>query len=249
MKGDKNMKTKKPIIALLGILFLVAACATAYKATPLAFRSPSSYPNATQVDGTTVAAQAFADPKKAEEAFGFDIRGAGMLPVQVVFENEGIHSYKINADQTFLEDEAGNLWPILSDRVAYERATKYAQTKQIFKEGAYSGFLGATAGAIIGAAIGIVAGEGVGSAAGKGAVIGGAAGATMGGIKGYGSSDEARRTVVNDLKQKSLENKPLGRGLAYGVIFFPGEATSAKQLRLQLKELDTGDVIVVKLNF
>ena len=227
----------------------MVGCATAYRATPLPFRAPASYPNATQIanEDTIVGAQAFADPKKAEEAFGFDIRGAGMLPVQVVFENEGNRSFRINPEQTFLEDEAGNLWPILTDRLAYERATKHSQTQQIVKEGAYSGVLGAAAGAIIGAAIGIVAGENVGSAIGKGAAVGAAAGATIGGAKGYGS-DDARRSVVTDLKQKSLENKPIRKGLSYGVIFFPGEAKSAKQLRLQLKDTDTGEVHVLKLN-
>ncbi len=241
------MKKMKDVTTLMGILILMAGCATAYKATPLPFRAPASYPNAVQFEEAVVGAQAFADPKKAEEAFGFDIRGAGMFPVQIAFENEGSRSFRINAEQTFLEDDAGNLWPVLSDRLAYERATKHSQTQQIVKEGAYSGALGAAAGAIIGAAIGIVAGEGVGSAMGKGAAVGAAAGATMGGVKGY-NSDEARRSVVSDLKQKSLENKPIGKGLSYGIIFFPGEAKSAKQLRLQLKETDTGRVHVLKLN-
>ena len=80
-------------------------------------------------------------------------------------------------NQTFLEDADGNLWPILNREIAYERATKFSQTKQIFKEGAYGGFLGATAGAVIGAAVGIVTGENVGEAAGKGAAAGAAVGA------------------------------------------------------------------------
>jgi len=243
------MKKWKNITVLMGILILMFGCATAYKATPLPFRAPTSYPNATQIEheDAVVGAQAFADPKKAEEAFGFDIRGAGMLPVQVAFENESGLSFRIHADQTFLEDQAGNLWPILSDRLAYERATKHSQTQQIVKDSTYSGALGAAAGAIIGAAIGIVSGQNVGSALGKGAAVGAAAGATMGGIKGY-DSDEARRSVTADLKQKSLENKPIGRGLSYGVIFFPGEAQSVKQLRLQIREVETGRIHVLKLN-
>jgi hypothetical protein len=48
--------------------------------------------------------------------------------------------------------------------------------------------------------------------------------------------------------QKSLENKPIGKGLSYGVIFFPGEAKSANQCRLQLKETDTGEVHVLTMN-
>ena len=67
----------------------------------------------------------------------------------------------------------------------------------------------------------------------------------MGGAEAYASND-ARSTVVRDLRDKSLENKAISPGnLAHGVIFFPGEATSAKQLRLQLKEKDTGKVITV----
>jgi len=246
-EGIKMEKMIRTVVLLLTLIF-TASCATAYKAKPLPFKAPSSYQNAIEVSGAVVAAQAFADPKKTEEAFGFDIRGAGMLPVQVVFDNQGPHSLKIVAEQTFLEDGVGNLWPILADKIAYERATKYAQTKEIFKEGAYSGFLGATAGAIIGAAVGIVTGQGIGSAIGKGAAVGAAAGATFGGAKGL-ASDDARREIINDLNRKSLENKAVNpRNLAHGFIFFPGEAPSAKQLRLQLIEVDTGQVHLLKFN-
>jgi hypothetical protein len=230
----------KKILFFLGVVSLAACCGTAYKAKPLPFRAPSSYANSLEVGGATLAAQAYADREKAKEAFGFDIRGAGMLPVQVIFDNPGPHALKIVPEQTFLEDESGNLWPILEEHFAYDRATKYAQTRQIFKEGAYAGFLGATAGAIIGAAIGIVTGEGVGSALGKGAALGAAAGATLGGAKGF-ASDDARREIISDLNKKSLDNKAVKPGsLAFGFIFFPGEASSAKKLRLRLKEIDTG---------
>ena len=240
------MLGRSRILACLTIFMFGAACATAYKAQPLPFRAPSSYANAVGVAGATVAAEAFADPKKAEEAFGFDVRGAGMLPVEVVFDNEGPHSLKINAGQTFLEDEKGNLWPILDDKTAYDRTTKYAQTKQVVKEGAYSGLLGAAAGAVIGAAIGIVSGGKVGEALGRGAAAGAAGGAVLGGVKGYSEGDDARRTVINDFKNKSLENKPISGGLAYGFLFFPGEAQSAKELRLQLVETDTGKIYVLR---
>jgi hypothetical protein len=237
----------KAILATV-LIILVASCAT-YKVKPVPLRSPASYPNAVRVAEAVVGAEAYSDRQKAKEAFGFDVRAAGMLPVQVVFDNEGPHPLKINPGQTFLEDQAENLWPILSDQIAYERATRYAHTKEIFKEGAYAGFLGATFGALIGAAIGIVAGENVGSALGKGAAIGAAAGGTLGGIKGY-TSDEARQRIMQDLNQKSLTNKPIDpKNIAYGFLFFPGEAPSAKQLRLQLVEVDTGRVHVIRLNF
>jgi len=239
-----NYSRKAAVVAI--VFAFIAGCGTSYQAKPLPFKAPSSYENAIEVAGATIAAQGYANPQEAKETFGFDIRGAGMLPVQIIFDNQGPHSLKIVPEQTFLQDEKGNLWPILEEQFAYERATKYTQTKQVFKEGAYVGFLGATAGAIIGAAVGIVAGTGVGSAIGKGAAVGAAAGATLGGVKGY-TSDAAPRAIINDLNRKSLENKPVKpNSLAFGFIFFPGEAPSAKLLRLQLTELDTGRVYLIQ---
>ena len=236
------------LVLILSILLIFLTACTTYKRKPLPFKAPSTYDNATEVVGALVGAEAFVDRRATKEAFGFDIRGAGMLPVQVVFDNQGFHPLKIDVTQTFLEDAEGNLWPILDREIAYERATKYSQTKKIFKEGAYGGFLGAAAGALIGAAVGIVTGENVAEAAGKGAAVGAAAGATLGGIKGY-TSDDARQAIVDDLRRKSLENKPVEpTNLAYGYLFFPGEANSAKQLRLKLVEVDTGAGHVLKLD-
>ncbi len=235
------------LLAAGGLLIVSGGCSTAYVAKPMPFKTPSAYPNAAEAAGATIAAEAFADAEKAKEAFGFDVRAAGMLPVQVIFDNQGAHPIEINSGQTFLEDEAGNIWPILDRETAYDRATKYTQTKQVFKEGAYHAFLGAAAGAIIGAAVGIVTGENVAVTTGKGAAVGAAAGASLGGAKGYFSED-ARHVVINDLKRKTLQSRPVDpRSLSFGFLFFPGEAPSAKELRLQLKEADTGEVHLLKM--
>jgi len=242
------MKTAIRSGALIIVFLLLGACST-YKAKPLSFKSPSAYPNATNVAGAVIGAKAYVDPGEAEEAFGFDIRKAGMLPVQVVFDNQGTHLLEVNPEQTFLEDSQGNLWPILEKKIAYERASKYANTKKILGEAGYHGLLAGGAGAIIGAAIGIVTGENVAAAAGKGAAVGAAAGAVGGGAKGYTSQD-ARHDIVSDLQQKSMENKPVEPGgLSHGFIFFPGEALSAGQLRIQLLEKDTGRVHNLRLKF
>lgn len=245
------MKTKKNILIICCAFLLLFAfsCSTAYKAKPLPFKTPAAYPNATRAAGALVGAKAFADRSEAKDAFGFDVRGAGMMPVQVVFDNQGPHTLEIDVTQSFLEDYEGNLWPILSEDMAYDRATKYAQTKQVFKEGAYGGFMGAAAGVVIGAAVGIVTGENVAESAGKGAAAGAAAGATLGGVKAYGS-DDARWKIIEDLQQKDLQAKPVDPGsLAYGFLFFPGEATSAKSLRIRIKEADTGKTHNLILNF
>jgi hypothetical protein len=242
------MKRSFFVWTIFALFLLIVSCSPSYQVKPVSFKSPDSFDNAVSVDGAQIGAKAFVNAEEAKEAFGFDVRKAGMLPVQVVFDNQGDNQFEINGDQTFLEDETGNLWPILSNNIAYERATKYAETSDMVKEGAYKGALGAAAGAIIGAAIGIVTNEGVGAAAGKGAAVGAAAGATLGGAGAYGSGD-ARRDIIQDLQEKSLQNtliKP--KSIAYGILFFPGEAKSAKKLRLQLVEENTQKVHVLNFN-
>ncbi len=236
-------------MVIAAVLVLSVGCATSYKVKPLPFKAPEAHANAVEVAGATVAARAFVDPTEANDAFGFNIRGAGMLPVQVVFDHQGAQALEINGAQTFLEDDEGNLWPLLTSEMAHERAAKLAQTRDIVDKGVYHGLLGAAAGAVIGAAIGIVTGENVAGTAGKGAAVGAAAGATIGGTAGY-ASGKARKTIVDDLRKKSLQNKQIApKSLAFGVLFFPGEAVSARQLRLQLVEGETKAVHVLKLNF
>ncbi|GBE03549.1 MAG TPA: hypothetical protein ENH45_06160 [Nitrospirae bacterium] len=243
------MKNKEPYILILILVFILAACSTAYKATPLPFKDPSSFENSQEALGAVIAAKAYSNAKEASEAFGFNIREAGMLPVQIVFDNKNSNTIEIDPSQTFLEDKENNLWPILEKNFAYERATKYAQTKEIFKEGSYNAFLGATAGALIGAAVGIVTGDDIVKSAGKGAAVGAAGGGVIGGADAF-SSNDATKSITNDLKQKSLQTRSIGpNSLAHGFIFFPGEAKSAKQLRLKIIDVDTGSSYVLFFNF
>lgn len=214
---------------------IMAACSTAYKATPVGFELPERYPNAVQIAGATVGSVAYADRNVAAEAFGFDVIEAGLLPVQVVFDHRGESPLVINPAQTFLENADGKLWPVLNDRFAYERVTQYTQTQKIFKEGAYGAFLGGVAGALVGAAVGVVSGEDVGRSAAKGAATGAAGGGVLGGGAGMAKSEQAKREVMEDFNDKSLRNRPVKPGdLAYGFIFFPAEAQTANNLRLQL---------------
>jgi len=237
-------KRIKQVIAA-SVLVAFTSCATSYVAKPLPFKLPSAYPNAQNVAGAVIGARAYTDAKEAKENFGFDIITAGMLPVEIVIDNKGPHALEINGTQTFLEDRQNNLWPVLNRNLAYDRATKYAQTNEAFREGAHTGFLGATAGALIGAAIGILSGQNVAETAGKGAVVGGAGGAVMGGTNAYNAGD-ARHEVVEDLQSKSLQAKLIApNALAYGFIFFPAEAKTAKTLRLQVIEKDTGKSFVL----
>ncbi|MBF0284074.1 MAG: hypothetical protein HQL51_06400, partial [Magnetococcales bacterium] len=139
MRGWQGMAAGSALALAVGL----AGC-TSYEAKPVAFQSPESMPAHVMIgEQTAVGARAFDDPKQTTEMFGFDILQAGIMPVQVVIDNRQAHGLELRGEQTFLEDEAGNIWPVLDNETAHQRATHYAQTKEIFKEGAYKGMLGA----------------------------------------------------------------------------------------------------------
>lgn len=232
------------------LLFVVVfvGCET-YRQQVVPFRLPAAYPNVVTAADAQIAAQAYDDPKQAQEAFGFDIRGAGILPVMVVFDNTGKHTLEIVANQTFLVDVENNLWPILEQNMAYDRISKKTEMGKVVPEGAKGAVLAGAAGAIIGAAIGIVTGRGVGEAAGRGAAVGAAAGAVMGGAKGL-SDREVQMQIREDLDNRSLKRKAvLPQQVAHGFIFFPGEAKGAREIRLLLKAVDTGQTYPLNLKF
>lgn len=237
---------KRFAIILLSLLLPLAAC-TAYKSQEVSFRHPSAYPGMKTVAGAQIAAEGYADKSAASRAFGFDIRGVGLLPVQVILDNVGTHPLTIVPEQTFLVDQNGNLWSLLDRRTAYTRMEKSTEYARIASVAGRRSVLGAAGGALVGAALGVLTGENVGTAATKGAAVGAAGGAVIGGIEG-GTSPDAERQIARDLASKELENRTIQPGsLARGFLFFPGEAPSAGQLRLQLKEVDTGQVHTVML--
>jgi len=233
-----NSKFCGLVMAALLIITIVAC--QSYQRQVVPFKMPAAYPNITEAAGALIAAKAYDNKKEAESAFGFDIRGAGIFPVMVVFDNKGKHPIEIVAAQTFLVDSENNLWPVIDARLAYDRISKKTELGKVAPEGAKSGLLAGTAGAIIGAAIGIVSGHNVGDAAMKGAAVGAAAGLTMGGAAGL-SDQDVQREIREDLETRSLESRPVTpHEIAHGFIFFPGEAKQAKELRLRIREVDSG---------
>ena len=236
------------ILSVLSILVFFMGCAS-YETRVVPFKMPAAYPNATEVAGAVLAAQSYGDKKEAEAAFGFDIVGTGIMPVRVIFDNKGNHPIDIVASQTFLVDVENNLWPVLEEKLAYDRINKKTELGKVVPEAAKYGGLMGVAGGIVGAAIGIVSGHNVADAAMKGAALGAAAGITMGGSKGLSDTDVQAR-IRTDLEKRSLENRSIRPGeIAHGFIFFPGESKKAIELRLQIKEVDTGKTypLIMKL--
>lgn len=236
------------VIAVFVIAFCLPAC-TFYTSREVPFRPPDQIANVQQVGGAKVAAEQYADKAAAKEAFGFDIRGAGLLPVQVVIDNHGPQRFEIVADQTFLVDASGAYWNLLDRKTTYQRVESSSEYGNIVKGGAEKGMWGAAAGALAGAAIGVLSGHNVGEAIGMGAAAGAAAGSIYGGADA-GSSEEAGRQIARDLAGKDLENRIVEPGnLGRGFLFFPGEAPSARQLRLQLRDVTTGQTFNTTMIF
>lgn len=240
------MKIKICSMVMLPIIML-AGC-TAYKTQYASFRPPEAYTNFQTVDGAKIGGEAYAGEDEAEKAFGFDIKGAGLLPVQIVLENKSGKTLEIVNNQTFLVDDDNRYWNIIPTNTAIDRLEKSTQLAAFFGSGAGKGaLLGGAAGTVLGAAIGIVSGGSVGEAAVRGLAVGAAGGAVVGGVK-EGTSGEREQHITEDIRAKGLEGKVIPpESLANGFIFFPGEAQTAKELRLQYREKESGIVHNVML--
>ncbi len=86
-------------LILLGI-FSFAGCGPSYKVKPMPFKAPSAFENVVSIEGAQIASRAYTDRAETAQAFGFDILAAGMLPVQVIFDNQGSHTLEINGHQS-----------------------------------------------------------------------------------------------------------------------------------------------------
>ncbi|HUL11349.1 MAG TPA: hypothetical protein VLU73_04160 [Methylococcaceae bacterium] len=220
----------------------LAACAPyGERVAPVPLPSPRS--DHIDIQGALLTAQPYPDPQQAEAAFGFDIRGAGLLPVRFSLDNRSDSVVRINPQQTFLIDLDGQAWPVLTADQAYNRISRAVEFQEIGKAAGKSAALIGAAGAVTGFALGVLLGEGVGKTTLQGVEVGTSVGAFFGGADAvYGLETKIRQ----DLAAKSLRNQRIQPGeLAYGVLFFPGqdEARTARSLRLSI-ELDSYPQVV-----
>ncbi len=215
------------------ILILTGCSSYQYKAVP--FSLPSSQPGHVDIDGIRISATAYPSPDYAKARFGFNIRKAGLLPIQVVLDNQSNREVSIDPFQTFLIDNSGQAWAILPEQEAYKRIKEYGDVGNALKGTVKPAAMLGAAGALLGFAVGIVSGHDVGGSAGTGAVIGATAGALAGGAN---SMSNAEKNIRKDLVNRSLKSRPIEPGeLAHGFLFFPGrhEALSVHSLRLALR--------------
>lgn len=224
------------LVVWLVLLSLVGACAT-YKPTATPFRTPAFYANVQRVQGLEIAANTWTTEEAARAVFGFNIIRAGLLPVQIVYDNKGPFTFEVNPGQTFLENDRGELYQVLDEQSAYERVSQAQDLPAAIRGVGKGAALGGAAGALLGAAIGVVAGRSAGEYAMRGAAAGGALGALWGATA---ADDTTARQITNDLAQRSLRQAPLKPNeLGRGIMFFPAEAGRPARLRLQLREKES----------
>lgn len=232
-------------LALLALMGWLAGCAThGERVAPI--QLPETSPNAVEVAGASVVAEAYMESGAAKQALGFDARGAGLVPVRFVIDNQSEGTVALRPEQTLLVDREGNAWPLLSSEQAYKRVREHVVTGETLAGTARPAFLGGAAGAVAGFAVGVLTGD-IAEGVAKGAAVGGAAGAIGGGASRYQNLD---REIREDLEQKSLRIQRVPPGeLAYGYLFFPGkdEAQSAESLRLGLTVADTPRMVELPL--
>ncbi|MDR1606943.1 MAG: hypothetical protein LBT38_00835 [Deltaproteobacteria bacterium] len=223
---------KKLFFVLLASLFLLA-CAPKHEYKPMPIRDVYDYSNRTDVGGAIIAAEALYDDQLLEKRFGYNLKKAKVIPVNLIVQN--------NTDETLiilpgaiLSDANRDNWDLLPQNVIIDRVSKYTGSGVSLEDGVGRTAKGAVVGAILGAAVGIATGTNVGAAAGKGAAVGGAVGASSA-ILGVGGEDNAPR-VAADYTNLSLNQTTLGPGdSTHGLLFFPGEAGRPIKLTLRIR--------------
>ena len=234
-------------LGLIVVLMVIGGCA-GYKYRPVPFKAPEAYPNHQRLNNVIIAAKAYSDKDEAKEAFGFDIRGAGLLPVQVIVDNKGSRTYELIPAKTLLKDADNNMWNLLPAQKAYQRVNQKDQLARMGKRGAKSAALTGAAGAIIGFALGVVSNRDVAETTAKGATVGAALGAVSGGSGAY-YDVRAKDRISRDLREKSLKSHDFPpKDISHGFLFFPGEIKNPKILRLSLREKETNRVYILEFN-
>lgn len=238
------------IVSLLAsalLLIGLASCSTyGDKVAPVPL--PSEQAGGLEVNNVALYAEAYLQQASAKEAFGFDIRGAGVLPVRFVLDNQSQGDVEIRGDQTFLIDQDNQAWPLLSYDQAYRRVNEHVELGETAKGAAKPAVLLAATGALVGAAVGVVTGDSAGEGAARGAAAGAAAGAVIGGAKRY---QEVGQEIRENLAHESFDNRSIESGdIAHGFLFFPGdqEIASLETLRISININNHPQVIKLKLH-
>jgi hypothetical protein len=215
------------------LLALLAACAPRYEYRAIPVRQMGDYPGQASLPGLNVGAVAFYDSQELTTLFGFDLKKAGVVPVQIAIQNTGASDVTALAGST-VTDEAGLVWEVLPSDEVFRRVDNYTGGSLSADQGVKRAALWGLAGAIVGAAVGVVSGSDVASSAGKGAAVGVAAGASSA-ILGIGPQEDESGNIVRDFSSRSLDHRAVAPGQSvHGFLYFPAESKRPRRLSLNI---------------
>ncbi|MDR1297128.1 MAG: hypothetical protein LBO05_07110 [Deltaproteobacteria bacterium] len=219
-----------PLIVFACFSLIMGACAPRYEFKAIPMRPLDNYPNKTQFTDGRVGAMAFFNDAQVTKTFGFNLKKAGVIPVQVTLQNDQAQG-GLTLNKATMLDADGLLWEVLPSNVVYQRINEHTSGGLSGEQGLRRTALWGLAGGILGAAVGVATGTSVGEAAGKGAAVGAALG-TVSAI-GQNSVGDSEEEIVRDFSSRSLDHATVDAGeLANGMLYFPSEA--GKPVRLNL---------------
>jgi len=168
--------------------------------------------------GLSIGADVLSDPERSKQYFGVDLNKAEVLPVLLVYTNNGNHLFNIQRGQVFAVDYENNMWQSLTTEQATSRISGSEVGQDLMRGAGKGALIGGAGGAALGAALGAVMGD-----AGKGAMIGAAAGGIGGGA--YGATHEKGKMeniIQRDVISKALQDQQMSPGYTInGFIFLP----------------------------
>lgn len=196
-----------------------------------------------EVQGLRIAGQALQTADGAKQAFGFDIRGAGLLPIRLAIEHRGKAVAGIDAPQTFLVDREGLAWPLLTAAQARARLPAAVESEATGHRAAAAYWKNAPE-TLTGFALDL----GIRGAPDPDLDEGSPYNSWWKMIRGL-DAPAAEMRVRERLTRNSLRNPSLGAGQAVeGYLLFPGRADEAKAIAiLRLGLAMDGEVRVVEI--
>ncbi|MDR2302140.1 MAG: hypothetical protein LBF38_08895 [Deltaproteobacteria bacterium] len=223
-----------PVMVLLAVMLATAACAPRYEFKPVPVRSLEGFENRVPFSGGLVAAHAIYDSKEVVKFFGFDIKKAGVIPVQLAVRNNLPQGALVLSKANLLDAE-GLLWEVLPSDVVVRRIDEHTSGGLSGDQGLRRTLLWGLAGGVLGAAIGVASGSSVAEAAGKGAAVGAAVGVTSS-IAQAGTDTSDAGDIQRDFSTRNIDHATINAGeTVNGLLYFPAEAAQPKRLNLSFK--------------
>jgi hypothetical protein len=221
-------------VPCLLLAFLAVSCAPRYEYKPVPLRPMSGYPSQSSFQEGKIGVKLFYDDAEIKKIFGFNLKNAGVIPVQLLVENH-LQEGSITILQATLTDSNNNVWEVLPADVVYQRLEEHTSGGSSLGHSARRTFLWSLAGGVLGAAVGVVSGTNVGTAAGKGAAVGAAIGVATS-IGEQSLDNKKDDNLEKDFSERSFEHATIEPSQsAHGLLYFPSEAVNPVSFNLTIK--------------